>query len=346
MLLARAIPLKPKAPGLREAASLLAALGIMAALYFGGQARMEQINQASQKAPHLNVSVVQGNIPIPHMWKKDKRLPIINQHVELTQKLAEKVKERPWLVVWSESAAPFFFVSDKVPSQPVFDLARRQKAMIVLGTLGSARLENGKLGMTNRSALVDQNGNYAGFYDKVHLVPFGEYVPWEYIFFWVRALAVMSDNFTPGAQGATIPAGPASLGPLICYESIFPELARAQRRRGADLIINQTNDAWFGRTDASWQHLSHLVMRCIENRMSCARSANSGVSCFVHPDGRVSQPTGLFNIDARSERLPLLKMQTLCTAYGQWVGPASLLICALLLLVGRLRGRNGVSKAP
>jgi apolipoprotein N-acyltransferase len=340
MLLARMIPLKVKPPGKVEILAGLAGMALVAGAYYWGLGSMAQVNQAAKAAPKLTTSVVQGNVAIPDMWVENKRLPIIKRHVQLSQKEAAKVAQRPWLLVWSESAAPFFFVSDQTPSQPVFEWCAGQKAMVLLGTLGSVRLPNGKIGMTNRTWLVDALGRYAGYYDKVHLVPFGEYVPWDYIFFWVRALAVMSDNFSPGVLGSTITAGPATLGPLICYESIFPELAREQRQRGADLIINQTNDAWFGDTGASWQHLSHLVMRSIENRMACARSANAGVSCFVHPDGRVSNTTGLFTTDVRTEELPLLKMDTLYTRYGHLVGPLSLAGVLVIFLAGGLLSRR------
>jgi apolipoprotein N-acyltransferase len=341
-LLVRASLWPGKRPGFREAAAGIAAVALLTGAYVWGDQRMSRVQALSRQAPQLTVSSVQGNVKILDMWRPAQHIPIVQEHVRLSRELAQKVSERPWLIVWSESAAPFYMVSEAKKTQPMLDFARQHQAALLVGTMGSVYLDETKknIGTTNRTFLVDAQGRPAGFYDKVHLVPFGEYVPWGYIFFWVRAIAAVSQDFSPGVEGSLIDYGPAKLGPLICYESIFPELARAQRRRGAMLMVNQTNDAWFGHTSASRQHMSHLALRSIENRIACVRSANSGVSGFVHPDGSITSTTGLFVQAAVTEKLPLLRLDTIYTAYGHLVGPLSLTLTLAMLLLAWLRSRK------
>ena len=281
-------PFKGRSLGRRELAAGLCAVILVVGGWVWGQHRMEQVQMLAASAPRLWVSVIQGDVGLRVLWNPKHRKANIKRHVRLTQKASAQVQGRPWLVIWPESAAPFYFLNDARDSLPVLREAEKEQAFILLGSMGSM-MRDGRPRPTNRVWLVGPGGRAKGFYDKVHLVPFGEYVPLEKLLFFVRALAVISENFEPGIQGHTLKAGPATLGPLICYESIFPQLARSQCARGADLIVNQTNDAWFGRTGASAQHMSHLVLRCVENRRACARAGNTGVSGFIDPDGRVFQ---------------------------------------------------------
>ena len=315
--------LKRRTLGRRELAAGLCAVILVAGGWAWGQHRMTQVQKLAASAPRLWVSVIQGDVGLRVLWDAKFRKANIQRQIWLTQKAAAQVQGRPWLVVWSESAAPFYFLNDARASLPVLQEAERERAFILLGSMGSV-MRAGRPRPTNRVWLVGPNGRPEGFYDKVHLVPFGEYVPLEKVLFFVRALAVISENFEPGIQGHTLKAGLATLGPLICYESIFPQLARSQCARGADLIVNQTNDAWFGRTGASAQHMSHLVLRCVENRRACVRAGNTGISGFIGPDGRVQQKTALFTEAELTRRLPLLKTSTFFTRHGQYFGPLAL----------------------
>jgi apolipoprotein N-acyltransferase len=305
---------------------------IVACAWGFGERRIKYIQGLAQQSPQLLVSVVQGNQSIADIQNPGKKLSVVEKHLALTRKESEKQKKRPWLVVWSESAGPFYMLSEARPSIKVLKGAGELGAYLTLGTMGSVE-KDGKYLPTNRSFLVDPLGRPHGWYDKVHLVPFGEYVPLGDFLFFVRAIAALGRDFAPGEKGTTLKAGPAVLGPLICYESIFSELALSQRRRGANLIINQTNDAWFGRTGASRQHLSHLVLRSVENRMSCARSANTGISGFILPDGTVHQLTGLFTEAVKTKQLPLLQINTFFTGHGDIFSKAALGISILLLLL-------------
>jgi apolipoprotein N-acyltransferase len=340
-LLARAW-LPPEAAPWRErrrlAAGLMAVI-LLTSAYMGGAWRMEQVRLAAAKAPQLTVSVVQANIPLEDLWRRGQRSSVVQRHLALTAQASLQVTERPWLVVWPESAAPFFFLNDARDSQPVLEAARGLGAYITLGSQGVIKA-GPPLVASNRAWMVGPGGDPRGYYDKVHLVPFGEYVPSPRVFFFVKAIAALGIDFQPGARGDTLEAGGAVLGPLICYESIFPELAQAQRQKGAVLMVNQTNDSWYGRTGAAYQHMSHLVLRAVENRVAAARAANTGVSCFVLPDGRVEQATGLFVPAVETRRLPLLSMPTLFTQSGDLAGPLGLGLSLAAWLWAWLGGRR------
>lgn len=319
------------APPWRRGAALALGLVLVAGGWWWGAGRLAQVEAASQAAPTMAVSVVQGDIALPMLWQRALRPVVVERHVKATQREAAKVPQRPWLVVWPESAAPFYFMRDARPSLPVLNLAKELDAYIMLGSLGAVE-SNGKFKVSNRVWMVDTDGRAAGSYDKVHLVPFGEYVPWSQILFFVRAVAQIGDDFAVGKAGGVLKAGSVAVGPLICYESIFPELARAMRQAGARLLVNQTNDAWFGRTSAPYQHMAHLRFRAVENRLACARAANTGVSGFVLPSGRVIQATGLFTPAVASAQLPLMNEDTFFLRHGEIAGPAALGVLLLLMV--------------
>jgi apolipoprotein N-acyltransferase len=339
-LVARAgLGLAARRAGWREAACLAAACALVAAGWLAGSARLETVDREAQAAPRLATSVVQANVPLAELWDPALRRANLDKHLELTREAAAGAAGRPWLVVWSESSAPFYFLAPERPTAPVLEAAAELDAWLLTGTLGSVE-RGGRRQPTNRSWLVGPDGRPAGFYDKVHLVPFGEYVPLEEVLFFVRAVAVMGESFAPGERGAVLEAAGVPVGPLICYESIFPELARSQAARGARLLVNQTNDAWYGRTAASAQHLSHLCLRAVENRRAVARAGNTGISGFVLPTGRVVQTIGIFQAGHQTRELPLMEMETFYTSRGGLVGPWGLVVTLLAALGAAWRRRR------
>ncbi|ADK84422.1 apolipoprotein N-acyltransferase [Desulfarculus baarsii DSM 2075] len=327
-LLARGLapPLARRAlPGRREWAALGAALALVAGGWLWGQARMTQVATQCAAAPKLVVGVVQPDVAIERLWRADERMAIIGAQAALSRQASAAVDgRRPWLVVWPESSTPFYFAHEDPGTSEVLDLARELDAFVMPAALGLARRQ-GKAMTSNRAWLVGPDGRIRGYYDKAHLVPFGEYVPLGEVLFWVRALAQIGGDQAAGRPGVLLEADGVKIGALICYESIFAYLGRAQRLAGATLLVNQTNDAWYGPSGASAQHMSHLVFRCIENRLACARSANTGVSGFVLPDGRMAGLTDIFQPAWRVMALPLAGPETtFFTRHGDLVGP----ICA------------------
>ncbi len=208
-LLARALE-RGTLPG--RLACLAAGAALLALGWFWGGERIAAVRAAMDRAPRLTVSVVQGDVPIRELWDPRRRLAIVERHLALTRSQAGGVGERPWLVVWSESAAPFVFGRDPLPSELILAGARDLAADIIFGTIGLVP-KDGQNRLTNRSALATARGEPGGEYDKVHLVPFGEYVPWGRVLFFVRALATGVATICPARWGARSTAGGWSWSP-------------------------------------------------------------------------------------------------------------------------------------
>jgi apolipoprotein N-acyltransferase len=196
--------------------------------------------------------------------------------------------------VWPETSTPFFFQDHPFFRPRVEELARRAGAPLLFGT--PAFEDNG--GTTkyyNRAYLLSETGRIIGRYDKIHLVPFVEYVPLRGLFFFVDKLANgAAGDFSMGTTSDPIPTDIGPVGTLICYEAIFPESARLFAKNGAALLVNITNDAWFGTTSAPYQHFSMARMRAIETRLFLIRAANTGISAVVDPTGNDEIRTAIF----------------------------------------------------
>ena len=179
----------------------------------------------------------------------------------------------------------------------------------------------------NSAFLVDPAGRIGPRYDKAHLVPFGEYVPLRRWLPFVGKLVAQVGDFEAGPPGQVVKWKDHRIAPLICYEAIFPALTRAAVRNGADLLVNLTNDAWYGRTSAPYQHLSLCVFRAVESRRSFVRAANTGISGFIDPTGRITSPTDLFVDAVVSHDVPALSVSSIYTRIGNlfvWLcGPAA-----------------------
>lgn len=259
---------------------------------------------------------------------------------------------RPDLVVLPETVFPVLI--DPVPSlgyvgRPELTgwaraLGRTLRAPVLYGAIGSEDLGSGRYRYFNSAMLLDTLGRRVGRYDKRDLVPVVERVPFvnPALFSGLQYFG----GFSPGRSGPIFPAGTARFGVLICYESIFADLSRAYRRGGADFLVNITNDAWFGRagpwwdeTTALWQHPAHLVLRAVENRIGIVRSANTGISEYVDPLGRVSRATRLFEPAAITATVLTTDKVTLFTRLGDVIGCLSALTAgaAGLVMVTRVR---------
>jgi apolipoprotein N-acyltransferase len=171
-----------------------------------------------------------------------------------------------------------------------------------------------------------------GKYDKTHLVPFGEYVPFKKWLPFLGKMVAQVGDFRAGKVGNTIPWRNEQLGVQICYEIIFPELSRAMVRSQASILINITNDAWFGKTSGPYQHFSMTVFRAVENRRSLARAANTGISGFIDPAGRILTSTALLQEAVATQTVPLLKVRSIYTRLGDLFAQACLAVVLLTIL--------------
>ncbi len=238
----------------------------------------------------LKVSLVQGNIDQGIKWDPAFLEATLTIYERLTRQAAGEGVD---LVVWPESAAPFFFQEGGEPSSRVTALAGQVKSPIVFG---SPAYEDGggRRKFYNSAYLVSPTGAVLGRSDKMHLVPFGEYVPFAKLLPFVHKLVVGVGDFSPGHEITPLDPGKGKIGVLVCFEGIFPELSRRYVRSGARVLVNITNDAWYGRSSAPYQHLSMAVFRAVENRVPLLRAANTGITAIIDENGRITGKTGLF----------------------------------------------------
>jgi apolipoprotein N-acyltransferase len=193
------------------------------------------------------------------------------------------------LIVWPESPAPFE-ENDPQFRSAISALARAANAPVIVGNIGAERDPNVSRGYDqyNRASFINPDGAFIGSYDKMHLVPFGEYVPYKRLFFFAGSLLQEVGLFDPGRKRTVFTTGGHTYGVFICYESIFADEMRQYALQGADVLVNISNDGWYGNTSAAWQHLNMVRMRAIENHRWILRATNTGVTAAVNPYGHVT----------------------------------------------------------
>jgi apolipoprotein N-acyltransferase len=172
-----------------------------------------------------------------------------------------------------------------------------------------------------------------GRYDKVHLVPYGEYIPMRRWMPFLNPIVQSVGDFTPGERIAPMDSPLGKIGVLICFESIFPDLSRKMVRQGAWLLVNLTNDAWHGRTSEPYQHMSMSQMRSVENRRPTARATNTGISAFVDEAGRTQETLGLFQRGALTRSIaPGLQGLSFYTRFGDVFAILCLILSGLMVV--------------
>ncbi len=238
----------------------------------------------------LSVALVQGNIDQSIKWDPGHQRSTIDKYLNLSRSAAE---EGPVdLLVWPESATPFYFQETGPLSEAVRDFTRSVDSQLLFGS-PAYEVANRQYRYLNSAFLLDRGGEILGRSDKIHLVPFGEYVPLGRFLPFIEKLVVGVGDFSPGSI-SPLPVNGGEIGVLVCFEGIFPDLARDYVRKGSDLLVNITNDAWFGRSSAPAQHLAMTRFRAIENRRWVARAANTGISALIAPDGTMEEQSPVF----------------------------------------------------
>ena len=237
----------------------------------------------------VKVGLIQGNIDQALKWNPANQLSTVQSYISLSDRA---VHDGARLLIWPESATPFYLQDSSPLSRSVQQFAVKTDRYLLTG---SPAYEYGADGVRylNSSFLLSPDGKFIGRSDKVHLVPFGEYVPLNSLLPFVNKLVVGIGDFSEGSI-APISMPDGKLGVLVCYEGIFPELARQYVKAGSGLLVNVTNDAWFGRSSAPYQHLAMARFRAIENRRWLVRSANTGISALIAPSGTIISSSPVF----------------------------------------------------
>jgi len=319
----------------------LPALAILTILVLGligfGRWRVAQI-EALPAAGQLRVGLAQGNIAQDRKWDPAFQNETMARYRELT---VEAARDHPALIAWPETAAPFFFQEPGPRREEIVDLARETKVPLVFGSPAFRRLDDGQLQQLNRAYLVDGSGRERATYDKMQLVPFGEYVPYAHVLFFVSQVVTAVGQLGAGQVPTVFDLGDARFGALICYEGIFPALTRRFVKDGADFLVNVTNDAWYGNSSAPYQHLAQAAFRTVENRVPMVRAANTGISAIIDADGRIRWQGPLFEMLWHVDDIRWPGIRTIYTRYGDVFVWLCVVVTAGAFLLGVRARRRG-----
>ncbi len=340
------------------------ALCIFAAWVIGiptyGAIRISQVEAQMAASPKLKIAAVQGNFSILQMRMRDHKLPILTRERDLTAKFQS---EGAQLAVWGETAYPngrvFFRKSvHDLPDGHPWEVQKGFDIPIVFGTVTRDR-NNPRRAIYNTAIMLDGNGQIAGMYDKVYRLAFGEYFPIPFLVDWYL------DNF-PNASHITQGKGPGvlqvktedgqtwRLGPFICYEDILPRFVREAANQDVHVLVNLTNDAWFGKTHEPAQHLGLAVFRTVEHRKGMVRAVNTGISTYIDPTGRAVEKTEVTDPDVEGPQeavgvlaeVPMMDphSRTLYGLTGELFN--GLMVAGLLVLGWRTRGNEPEVEEP
>jgi apolipoprotein N-acyltransferase len=318
-----------------------------------GQATLSGASSSDIPRSSISVGVVQPNVDQAVKWDTAYREETLARFDRLTERLGRDTD----LVIWPEAATPFVFEREPVYQLQLIALANRAQAPILFGSPALRFYPDRRPYLLNSAYLLSPDGQLLGRYDKHHLVPFGEYIPFKSsLLFFLDKLVEGIGDFEAGA-GPTVltltpkprsaipgmagtPLRPVDFGVAICYEVIFPNLVRQFAANGAEFLVTVTNDAWFGSSSAASQHFSMVVFRSVENHLAFARSANTGISGFIDPFGRIVEATPIFTEQAVKATMQVWRPHTFYSRHGDVFAYGCAIICALLFLFGLFRTKG------
>jgi len=277
-----------------------------------GYLKMEAVDRQTVRNSPLKVGLVQGNIDQSIKWDESFQKETLQIYEKLSFKVVE---EKPDLIIWPETATPFFFQDAKEYQPLVLSIPKKTRAFLLFGS-PSYKIQKGKVNHYNSAYLASPSGELVGKYDKIHLVPFGEYVPMQDLLFFIGSLGEGIGDFKPGKEIFNFALPQGKFGVLICFEIIFPDLCRRFVKEGATFLVTITNDAWFGKTSAPYQHFSMAAFRAVENRVFVARAANTGITGIIDSTGRILKKGPIFAEEAMNGTIRLSSQKTFYTLYG------------------------------
>jgi apolipoprotein N-acyltransferase len=285
---------------------------IIAGVLIYGVQRTKQVDKALQNVAAMEVLLIQGNIDQSIKWNEYFQKETINIYEQLS---LQNAPVKGGLIVWPETALPFNYQDANLLQKQVRDIALKTNSWFIFGSTSYENVPN-DTNYYNSSYVLSPDGEIKGKYNKVHLVPYGEYVPLRNIFPFIKKLTAGMGDFSAGTGYQPLTIDNKKIGILICYEGILPFAGRSYKREGAELLINITNDAWFGSTSAPFQHFSMAVFRAVETRLYLVRAANTGISAVISPQGQIIARTNIFEKAAIKGNIKFSKIQTIYVKYG------------------------------
>jgi len=295
----------------------------------------------------VNISVIQGNIHQEIKWKRELLKQHIEKHTQLTREALENGKTS--LIVWPETAVQGLIKHDNSLEQTISTLAREIKTHLLFGSSQQPKYgtkEFRRKNTFNSAFMVSPEGEIMGQYNKINLLPFAEYLPYKDSFPWPSRIVSKAGNFTPGTEYTIFNLNGVNFAVLICWETTSADLFRKFVKNGAAFTVNITNESWFGETDAPYHFAAMNVFRAVENRVSLVRSANTGISCFIDPYGRIMgrvhdhNNKDIFVEGYLTKEIPLSRERTFYTKYGDIFAYMNLIVTAFMLGLCFLKTRR------
>ena len=312
-------------------APLLVALALIAGIAVWGQFRIAR-GDLTRAGEQVRVGLVQGNVDQAEKWDPARAAAIFQSYLSMTR---QAIDGGATMVLWPESSTPFHFKEQPEQAARVRALARDAKVPILIG---SDEIERGvPTRYYNSAFLLRPDGTDAGVYRKMHLVPFGEYVPLKRLLFFAAPLVEAAGDFSAGESAVLLPVDGHLISAAICYEIVYPDLVRRFVVAGSELLTTITNDAWFGSTSAPYQHFAQASMRAIENGRYLVRAANTGISGVVDPYGRVVAQSRLYEPAVIVSDARFLRVSTFYARTGDVFAYVSAIATLAMLMVARRR---------
>jgi apolipoprotein N-acyltransferase len=282
------------------------------------------------------LALVQPNIASEDKWNPAKQDSVVGTLYRFSREAAA-LEPRPDLILWPETALPFYVRLEPAKLLRLFGLVRELGIPILAGYPDAHLAGSGDVITHNAAGVIRPGGAIAAQYEKMHLVPFGERIPFQEALPFLRGIDLGQAEWTPGTHPIVFTGSGPAFGVLICFESIFPDHARRYALEGAQYLVNITNDEWFGRTAGPVQHAEMAILRSAELGLSTARCANTGISMLVDPYGRVTRRTGLFeNAVLEGDVLGGIS-STLYLRWGDWMTTLCLALTLVLVAVSWFR---------
>ena len=311
----------------------LAAVTVWGTLRIRGQALVTQ-------GTGVRVAVLQGNVLQDQKWDPAMRDAIMDRYIAMTR---EAIGRHAQFIIWPESATPLPYEQDVARGDVIRRLAREAQVTLLIGSdqvepvrpVPQAKAGAGRL--YNAAYLIRPDGGTAATYRKIHLVPFGEYVPFSRLLYFMGPLVEAVSDFAPGTDATLLPVKGHMVSTAICYEIIYAGLIRSFVTHGSELLTTITNDAWYGWSSAAFQHWEQASLRAVEQGRYLARAANTGISGFVDPYGRVLQRSNMFQSAVLAEDVRFLTSRTIYSRIGDVAGWASVAVTLAALVATRRR---------
>jgi apolipoprotein N-acyltransferase len=320
------------------AISLFAILIILPYIYGWHESRVTRSAMSEKiEKENIKIALLQGSIEPEVKW--DERF--LDYNIQTFVHMSEEVaKGDVDLILWPETAAPCYLASESLYMDKVQATSDSLNVPLLVGTNDYEANQEGRFLYYNSAFLFKPKGRYPQVYNKIHLVPFSEKIPYDEKLHISDKVQLGQSDFSSGKELTIFHIPKGRFATLICFESVYPALVRSFVKRGTDFLVNITNDAWFGKTHGPFQHARIAVFRAIENRISIARCANTGISMFIDPFGRVKDATKIFVRTTVIDQIPFRLEETFYTKHGDWFAQGCFLVSFFLILASLIKRRG------